>query len=197
MGPQGVGGIVWGNAPDGTNFSAKVCPLIEGGTGSYSHVETQPEDMPDKFESGTPNLPGIAGLNAAIKWINETGIEKIAVREKQLGNYLLDELKKIPGTRIYGKQDMSGRLPVISFNVVAPHAENALHSLQSGFYDNGVLAGELSAAGFEVRPGLHCSPLAHKTLGSFPEGSLRVSPGYFNTQDDIESFLKELKKIIV
>jgi selenocysteine lyase/cysteine desulfurase len=152
-------------------------------------METQPEEMPDKFEAGTPNLPGIAGLNAAIKWINETGMSKIAAREKELGALLLEELfslsKKTP-LRLYGKRDMNGRLPVFSFNVIKG----------GGFYDNGELAGALSAAGYETRPGLHCAPLAHKTLGSFPEGSLRVSPGYFNTRGEIENFAKALRKAI-
>ena len=184
MGPQGIGGIVWGNAPDGVNFSSKVSPLVEGGTGSFSYMETQPNEMPDKFESGTLNLPGIAGLNAAINWINEKGIGKIAAHENELGALLLKELKAMP-LRVFGKQDMDSRLPLFSFNLMNGDS----------FYDNGILAGRLSEMGFDTRPGLHCSPLAHKTLGSFPEGSLRVSPGYFNTHEDIECFVGALEMI--
>ena len=187
MGPQGTGGIIWGKAPDGVNFSSKVKPLKEGGTGSFSHVETQPDEMPDKFESGTLNLPGIAGLNAAINWINGTGMENIAAREYELGALLLNGLKAIPGLCVYGKQDMGERMSIFSFNLI-----------KNGEYcDNGELAGALSEMGFETRPGLHCSPLAHKTLGTFPEGSLRVSPGYFNTREDIESFITALQKIAI
>ena len=185
MGPQGTGGIVWGNAPDGMNFSSKVMPLIEGGTGSFSHMETQPDEMPDKFESGTLNLPGIAGLNAAINWINEKGMEKISAYENELGELLLRELQEIP-LHVYGKQEMGGRLPVFSFNLIDGDK----------LYDNGILAAKLSEMGFAARPGLHCSPLAHKTLGSFPGGSLRVSPGYFNTREDIVGFVSALKKFL-
>ncbi|MCL1940984.1 MAG: aminotransferase class V-fold PLP-dependent enzyme, partial [Synergistaceae bacterium] len=140
MGPQGTGGIIWGTVPgegEKEKFSSKVDPLIEGGTGSFSHMETQSGEMPDKFEAGTPNLPGIAGLDAAIKWINETGMGKIAAHENELSALLLSELasmsKKTP-LRIYGKRDMIGRLPVFSFNAVK----------RGGFYDNGMLAGKLS-----------------------------------------------------
>lgn len=175
LGPQGIGGIVWKE-----EFAQKVVPLIEGGTGSFSHIEVQPEELPDKFESGTPNLPGIAGLAAALDWIEETGIENIARKEHQLGEILLEGLKKIPNIKLYGKQDMTGRLAVFAFNIEA--------------HDNAVLAARLSE--FETRPGLHCSPVAHKTLGSFPEGALRVSPGYFNTPQDIENFLSALKNAV-
>ncbi|MBQ9565829.1 MAG: aminotransferase class V-fold PLP-dependent enzyme [Synergistaceae bacterium] len=192
MGPQGIGGVLW--RPD---FAARVEPLIAGGTGSYSHLETQPEDLPDKFESGTPNLPGIAGLHAALGWLEETGLDKIAEREREIGSYFLDGLKKIDGVMLSGIQNMEGRLPVFSINV-------------RGF-DNGILADELSRAGdagpmsgaagtplsgFETRPGLHCAPVAHRSLGTFPEGSLRVSPGYFNTPQEIDAFLAALAEIV-
>jgi cysteine desulfurase family protein len=173
MGPQGIGGILW--RPD---FAAKVEPLITGGTGSYSHLETQPEDLPDKFESGTPNLPGIAGLNAALGWLEETGMDAIAAKEHEIGAYFLGGLMKINGVMLGGMQSMDGRLPVFSINVCG--------------HDNGVLADKMSRAGFETRPGLHCAPSAHRSLGTFPEGSMRVSPGYFNTKDEIDGFLSAL-----
>ena len=177
MGPQGIGGIVW--KPD---FALKVEPLVTGGTGSYSHLESQPEDMPDKFESGTPNLPGIAGLNAALEWLETTGMKTVASKEQEIGTYFLDKLKKIDGILLGGKQDMSDRLPVFSINVKD--------------MDNGILADLLSRAGFETRPGLHCAPSAHRSLGTFPEGSMRVSPGYFNTTEEIDSFLTALNNAI-
>lgn len=173
FGPQGIGGIVW--KPD---FAARVEPLITGGTGSYSHLEFQPEDMPDKFEAGTPNLPGIAGLNAALDWLKDTGIKNIAEREKILGSRLLEGLMSRKKIALAGRLSMNGRMPVFAFN-----AEGI---------DNGTLADRLSLAGFETRPGLHCAPSAHKTLGTLPEGALRVSPGYFNTEDDIDDFLAQL-----
>ncbi len=177
MGPQGTGGIIWN-----PEFAQKVEPIITGGTGSYSHLETQPEDMPDKFESGTPNLPGIAGLNAALDWLNETGLKNIADAENDTGEYFLDGLKNIDGLQLTGKKTMSGRLPVFSFNIEGK--------------DNGILADELSRLGFETRPGLHCSPSAHKTLGTFPQGALRVSAGYFTEKREIDSFFEALKSIL-
>ena len=173
MGPQGIGGILW--RPD---FAARVEPLVAGGTGSYSHVETQPEELPDKFESGTPNLPGIVGLHAALSWIGETGIERVAERERELGGKLLEGLSRVEGIQLTGKRGMEGRLPVFSFNIEG--------------LDNGMLADALSREGFETRPGLHCAPVAHRTLGSFPQGGLRVSPGYFTTPGELDAFLEAL-----
>ena len=173
MGPQGIGGILW--RPD---FAARVEPLVAGGTGSYSHVETQPEELPDKFESGTPNLPGIVGLHAALGWIEETGIERIAGHERELGGKLLEGLSRVEGIQLTGKRGMEGRLPVFSFNIEG--------------LDNGMLADALSREGFETRPGLHCAPIAHRTLGSFPQGGLRVSPGYFTTPVELDAFLEAL-----
>ena len=178
MGPQGTGGIIWN--PD---FASRVRPFITGGTGSYSHLETQPEDMPDKFESGTPNLPGIAGLNAALDWLTQTGINTIAAKEHETGAYLLEKLLALDDKiMLSGMQDMNSRVSVFSLNVEG--------------LDNGILADELSISGFETRPGLHCAPIAHKTLGTFPQGALRVSPGYFTTKDDIDSFIEALKVAI-
>ena len=176
MGPQGIGGIVW--RPD---FSIRVEPIITGGTGSYSHLEYQPEELPDRFESGTPNLPGIAGLNAALGWLEDTGMDAVAARERELGARLLDGLKGL-GVTVSGRQGMEGRLPVFSVNAKG--------------VDNGILADELSRDGFETRPGLHCAPSAHRSLGTFPEGSLRVSPGYFNTNAEIDAFIAALSSAV-
>lgn len=176
MGPQGTGGIIW--EPE---FASRVKPFITGGTGSYSHLEIQPEDMPDKFEAGTPNLPGIAGLNAALDWLNETGINNIANKEYQTGAYLLDKLKPLNNIILSGMQDMTNRVSVFALNV-----KNL---------DNGVLADELSIRGFETRPGLHCAPSAHRTLNTFPQGALRVSPGYFTDKNEIDAFIAALSEI--
>lgn len=178
MGPQGTGGIIWN--PD---FAKKVAPIMSGGTGSYSHLEIQPEDMPDKFESGTPNLPGIAGLNAALKWLQDTSTNKIFEKENELGKYFLERLKNSDGVILTGKKEMKDRVSVFSFNV-----KN---------FDNGRLADELSLKGFETRPGLHCAPAAHKTLGTFPQGALRVSPGFFNTVEEIDKFFEFFQKICI
>lgn len=167
MGPQGIGGILWK-----PSFAQECAPFVEGGTGSFSHEEHQPESMPDKFESGTPNLPGIAGLLAALQWIDRTGIDVIHKKEEELGVKLLKGLKSIPGLVFHGSSDMEGRLPVFAVNIEG--------------MDNGVIAGRLADMGIETRPGLHCTPLSHRTLGSFPQGALRLSVGFFSTEEDVE-----------
>lgn len=177
MGPQGIGGILW--KPE----TARRCaPFVEGGTGSFSHLETQPETVPDKFESGTPNLPGVAGLRAALLWMETKGMDRIRKREEDLGRRFLEGLLDLPGVTLYGMKSMAGRLPVFALNLEG--------------MDNGLLAQEFSERwGIETRPGLHCAPLAHRTLGCFPEGALRISPGYFNTEEDIDLCLDALKEL--
>lgn len=179
MGPQGIGGIVW--EPE---FARLCAPFVEGGTGSFSHVETQPEAMPDKFESGTQNLPGIAGLNAALEWIEREGVHNIRAHENALSRRFLDGLKKLPGVRIHGIPDVidGRRLAVFAVNF-------------DGF-DNGVLAAELGDMRLEARPGLQCSPWGHQTLGTFPEGVLRLSPGYFTTEADVDAALEILSRAV-
>ncbi len=172
MGPQGIGGVVW--RPD---FAVRCLPLVEGGTGSFSHLERQPNPLPDRFESGTLNLPGIAGLNAALDWIEKRGVDDLRRRENELGARLLDGLKRMDGVHVYGLPDMTdgARLAVFAVNFDG--------------VDNALLADEMSRCGVETRPGLHCSPWAHRTLGSFPQGSLRISIGAFNTHEEIDKAL--------
>ena len=178
FGPQGTGGIVW--KPE---FAEQCSPLMEGGTGSISHEETQPDVMPDKFEAGTSNLPGFAGLDAALDWIDRTGIEAIRGREEKLGARLEEGLLSIKGLRLLGSaRGESPRLPVYAFNVDGK--------------DNGEFANDLSMTyGIEGRPGLHCAPLAHRTLGTFPEGALRLSPGYYTTEDEIDYTIESIRAL--
>ena len=178
FGPQGTGGIVW--KPE---FAEQCSPLMEGGTGSLSHEETQPDVMPDKFEAGTSNLPGFAGLDAALDWIDRTGIEAIRGREEKLGARLEEGLLSIKGLRLLGSaRGESPRLPVYAFNVDGK--------------DNGEFANDLSMTyGIEGRPGLHCAPLAHRTLGTFPEGALRLSPGYYTTEDEIDYTIESIRAL--
>ena len=177
MGPQGIGGIVW--EPE---FASKVSPLIEGGTGSFSDEERQPEKLPDRVEAGTPNLPGLAGLYSAVNWICEMGIDVISSRENRLGTRFFDGIKGTSGLVTYGLPAGEGRLPVFAMNF-------------SGI-DNGTAAMELSDRwGIETRPGLHCAPRANMTLGSYPAGALRVSVGYFNTDKEIDTAIEAIKTI--
>ena len=158
-------------------------PFIVGGTGSLSHEETQPDVMPDKFEAGTMNLPGFAGLDAALDWIDRTGIDAIREREEKLGARLEEGLLSIKGLRLLGSaRGEAPRLPVYAFNVDGK--------------DIGEFANDLSMTyGIEGRPGLHCSPLAHRTLGTFPEGALRLSPGYYTTEDEIDYTIESIRAL--
>ena len=178
FGPQGTGGIVW--KPE---FAEMCSPFIVGGTGSLSHEETQPDVMPDKFEAGTMNLPGFAGLDAALDWIDRTGIDAIREREEKLGARLEEGLLSIKGLRLLGStRGEAPRLPVYAFNIDGK--------------DNGEFANDLSMTyGIEGRPGLHCSPLAHRTLGTFPEGALRLSPGYYTTEDEIAYTIESIRAL--
>ena len=177
MGPQGMGGILWN--PD---FAEKVEPFIEGGTGSFSEEEFHPRKLPDKFEAGTPNLPGIAGMLVALEWLESEGIDKIRRVRHERGAQLLEGLLTIPGCTVYGPHTMEHRLPVFALNLED--------------WDNGLLAYELTERyGIESRPSLHCGPLPHKTLGTFPQGALRLSPGYFTTSEEIQVCLEALREL--
>jgi len=174
LGPPGVGILYI--RPD-----LDVLPLMEGGTGSLSEEAVQPEYCPDRYESGTPNLPGIAGLAAGIDFIAGRGMDSILKHELGLGAILEEELGGLPGIRVL-KPDVRGT-GVVSFVIEGLNPSDVGHLLDAGF-------------DIAVRTGLHCAPLAHRTLGTFPEGTVRVSPGYSTTQDEIEYFLKSLRSLL-
>ncbi|HEY3308948.1 MAG TPA: aminotransferase class V-fold PLP-dependent enzyme [Desulfuromonadaceae bacterium] len=167
-------------APQGTGFlyaatSVSLKPLLSGGTGSSSVDEEQPDQMPEGFEAGTHNLSGIAGLMAGVEFVLEQGTEKIGEKERQLVAYAVDKLSAVQGITIYGPLD--------------PKCRGGLVSFTSHELDPATLAFMLdSEFNIAVRAGLHCAPQAHRTLGSFPEGTLRISPGWFNTLDEIAIF---------
>lgn len=168
LGPQGTGGLY---IRDG--LEKRIRPLLFGGTGSQSEFEQQPEFMPDKYESGTLNTIGIAGLGAGVDYIMGRGIENIRAAEIMLTRQCMEGLQSIEGVRIFGLQDASRQIPVVSFAV------------------DGLTSSEVSFAldekyGIMSRPGLHCAPAAHRTIGSFPGGTVRFSFGYFNTAEEIE-----------
>lgn len=177
MGPQGIGGFI---IDDELNSIAK--PFIVGGTGSLSHSLHQPDYLPDKFESGTLNIPGIIGLKAAIKFINNVGLDSIKEKEDDLSQYLLNKLSYIDSIKIYGLTKAEGRTATFSFNF-----KNIDPSEASFILDN--------QYGFINRTGLHCAPLAHKTIGTFPEGTIRISLGYFNTYTEIDKFIDAVNSI--
>ncbi|MDD2273429.1 MAG: aminotransferase class V-fold PLP-dependent enzyme [Desulfuromonadaceae bacterium] len=150
-------------------------PVTQGGTGSHSTAEEQPEVMPDGFEAGTHNMPGIAGLCAGIEFIHERGISALYQHESSLLYQAEQALINIPGITIYGPSDPSARCSVLSFTAAG--------------VDSSLLAAELDH-GFDiaVRAGLHCAPLAHRTLGTLPGGTVRLSPGWSTTSEEIAFF---------
>lgn len=178
LGPQGIGGFVISD-----ELIPHVYPLIEGGTGSLSEHETQPEYMPDKYEGGTPNTCGIFGLNAALKYLFETGIEKIQKKEMELVDMFLKEIKDIPEAKLVGLDSIHNRTAVVSVDF-AP-------------LDNGIISHILSKDyNIMTRCGLHCAPSAHKTIGTFPQGTVRFGFSHFNTEEEINHTITSIKKCV-
>ncbi|PAB58444.1 aminotransferase class V-fold PLP-dependent enzyme [Anaeromicrobium sediminis] len=175
LGPQGTG-ILY--VREGLNIRH----LKEGGTGSKSESLVQPDIAPDKYESGTNNTCGIVGLGAGIEFLLEEGLEKIRNHEKELTGYMIDELKKVNRVKIYGPADSNKQGAVISMNLEGLDCSDVGYILDRDF-DIG------------VRTGLHCAPLAHKTIGTLEEGTVRLSIGYFNTKEDIDKAVDAIKKI--
>ena len=177
LGPQGIGGFLISDRADKVTSS-----FIEGGTGSKSHLEIQPDFLPDKFESGTLNTVGIAGLKAGIEFINYEGVDNIRLHESSLTGIFMDGLMSIKGIDIYGTRDINRQTSTIAINIKDMDPSEAAYILDSQY-------------GIMIRSGMHCTPLAHKTIGTFPRGALRFSIGYFNTEEEICYTLEALKKI--
>jgi cysteine desulfurase family protein len=150
-------------------------PILEGGTGTSSTSEEQPLTMPDGFETGTHNLPGIAGLKAGIDFILEKGIDAIFRHERNLLEEAQHQLSSIPGLKVYGPEESALRGSVLSFTVSGVDATLLAAELDHGF-------------DIAVRAGLHCAPQAHRTLGTLPGGTLRLSPGWSNSSEEIALF---------
>lgn len=179
QGPPGIGGLIIGDGVDVSMLE----PLIRGGTGSYSEFEEQPEDLPDKYESGTSNGVGIAGLEAGVRWVMTQGIEKIRAHELEINNALIEGLTAIPGVTVYGPQNAVKSTAVLSFTVHSRRVSEIGLKLEEEF-------------GILCRVGLHCAPAAHKTIGTFPEGTVRFSPGIFTTLHDIRTVVKAVGKVV-
>ncbi len=175
LGPTGTGGLY-------VRESVALAPLIRGGTGSDSAHETQPEFMPDVFESGTLNVAGIAGLAAGVHFLSEIGIEAVQVHERKLVAQFLVGASEIAGITLHGPGDAAPRCGVVSFNVAGAMPSEVGLLLDESF-------------GIMARTGLHCAPAAHRTLGTFPTGTVRFSFGWFNTPAEVEAALKALREI--
>lgn len=178
-GPQGTGGLYIHKG-----LEKKIMPLMMGGTGSRSEFEAQPDFMPDKYESGTPNALGFAGLRAGLSYVFEQTTKSIRHKEALLTAGFLDRLKALgDGVTVYGSKDAHLRTAVVSFNVrqVTP-SDAALYFEE----EHGILC----------RPGLHCAPSAHRTIGAFPQGTVRFSFGFFNTQHELDAAALAVEKLI-
>jgi cysteine desulfurase family protein len=175
---QGLGGFIVKSA-----FAEKIEPIITGGTGSLSHDITQPDFLPDKFESGTMNIPAIMGLKKSLEYIKSVGIETIFKKEIELAERFVSAISALGDARIVGKQDMSDRIAVIS--------------LDFRNRDNAEIAAALDGDyGIMTRCGLHCAPVAHKTLRTYPRGTVRFSFGHFNTTDDVDFIVESIREIL-
>ena len=175
-GPQGTGGFILTD-----EMASLIEPLISGGTGSMSNLETIPDFMPDRFEAGTLNLPGIYGLKEGLKFIEETGIEKIREHEMSLTAMFIDGIKSVGGYNIVGTENIDERTAVVSLGAQWDIAETAF-TLDRDY-------------SIMTRVGMHCAPSAHKSLGTYPEGTLRFSFGWYNNEKEIKYALKALKEI--
>jgi cysteine desulfurase/selenocysteine lyase len=179
QGPTGTGGLV---ISDGVDVN-QIEPLIYGGTGSRSESEEQPQDLPDKYESGTANVVGIAGLGAGLSWIVDRGIKELRAHQKKLSRILLEDLSVLPDIKVYGTHNPERSTSVVSFTALGKHVSEIGMRLDEEY---GVL----------TRVGLHCAPAAHRTIGSFPEGTVRLSPGVYTTIDDIKEAVRGIGKVL-
>lgn len=180
LGPQGIGGLVLDDT-----LAVSIRPYIEGGTGSRSESEHQPDFMPDKFESGTLNLPGIYGLHASLGYLNTKGLDQILAHELLLTDSFLQLAQELPGTRIIGLTGVQNRTSVVSLDFTSSAMDNSEVAFQLDTEYN-----------IMTRVGLHCAPSAHKTLGTFPQGTVRFSFGQFNTLEQIDYCINALQKIL-
>ena len=175
LGPQGTGGLYV--APQ-----VSVKPLILGGTGSRSEEREQPSFYPDCLESGTLNTPGLAGLLAGVRFVRTTGRERIRYRESELAEKLRTALRKMQGISMKGEKQGQLQTAVLSFTVEGIDSNVAALWLEE-------------KAGIICRAGLHCAPWAHEALGTLETGTIRLSPGYFNTDAEIEAAIKALHQL--
>lgn len=173
-GPMGTGGLYIGER-------AQVDDIIQGGTGTVSENIEQPLSFPDRYESGTINAPGIWGLNAGVNYIKKIGINNIRRHEEKLVKKLFGELSEIKGVKIMG-EDIEGKMPMLAFNIREVRSQKISLLLDKKY-------------GIATRGGLHCAGLFHEMAGSLKQGAVRVSPGLFNTIEEVNKFIKAVREI--
>ncbi|MBA4397720.1 MAG: cysteine desulfurase [Syntrophus sp. (in: bacteria)] len=178
-GPQGTGGLYIRKG-----LEKDIAPFMRGGTGSRSEFEEQPDFMPDKYECGTPNTIGLAGLHAGAAFILEQGVEAVRAKESALTRRFMNHLQALGEfVTVYGPPAVHNRIPLISFNLrdITP-SDAALYCDEQW--------------GVMCRPGLHCAPAAHRIIGSFPQGTVRFSFGFFNTQEHVDLAAEALRQLL-
>ena len=177
LGPSGIGVMLLRD-----DFAKELNPLIAGGTGSASDSEYLPDYLPDRFESGTPNLPGIYGLEASMRFLQQEGLEKLHEHEMALTQRFLEGVAKIPGAVVCGPQGLENRVGVISLDFPGQDNAEVAYRLEM---DHGIL----------TRCGLHCAPSAHKSLDTFPRGTVRFSLGFASTEADVDTALAAIQAV--
>jgi len=177
-GPMGTGGLIIGERVD----VARLAPIKRGGTGSRSEQEEQPDFLPDMVESGTPNVVGLAGLGAGVRWVLDRGVAVIRAHEQALAQKLIEGLRDIEGVIVYGGMDASRQTATVSFNIadMAPSEVGLWLDEQHEIL---------------CRVGLHCAPAAHKTICTFPSGTIRFGLGVFNTAEEVEIAVKAVRQL--
>lgn len=178
LGPQGIGAMLLSNT-----LASKMEPLFSGGTGSVSHREEMPESLPDKFQPGTLNIPGIIGLKHAIDFIEKEGLSTMIENKRSITHAFIEEVCNMKGVRLIGLPGQDDRCAVVSLDFVKRDNAEVAFILEKEF-------------GIMTRCGLHCAPHAHKTLGTFPHGTVRFSFGYFNTMMDVKDTVNALSLIL-
>lgn len=177
LGPQGIGGFLISERLD-----AQMVPYLSGGTGSQSDSLDMPTNLPDKYESGTMNLPGIIGLHAALSYIEEIGIDRIHDKKMELTSYFLERVKEFPNIRVVGKQDVQDRVAVVSLDFQGD--------------DNAIIAFELEQNyGIMTRVGLHCAPIVHQSLHTYPQGTVRFAFSASNTKEEIDRCIDGFREL--
>ena len=180
LGPQGIGGFILAEG-----METFIDPLLSGGTGSISHTENVPGFMPDRFEPGTMNLPGIIGLREGLLWLQSVGLDNIYRHESELTEYFLKGLMPLEAAgyiKIIGKRDLSDRTGIVSIQTLTRELSEAAYELDDTY-------------GIMTRVGLHCAPSAHKTLMTYPTGTIRFAFGYWNTEQDADAAVAALHQI--
>ena len=175
LGPQGTGGMY-------VREGVHIRPLLSGGSGIDTYNEKHPAEMPTALEAGTLNGHGIAGLGAALSWIEKTGMDRIRQRELSLMRRFYNGVFRIPGVTVYGDLETEKRAPVVSLNILD--------------YDSSEVSDELSTVyGIVTRPGAHCAPLMHRALGTVEQGAVRFSFSFFNTEEEVNLAIEAVREL--